>query len=407
MMAASRLSDLPNKAAQLRTVGKTGCLLVRWGLGPERGVRAGSGGARCAARTSSGRVPGVALRGSVIACSRRLATALRGPALRGLLALALAGVVASPALADDPVFELTRGAGDRVVVTVDGAPFTEYRPGGAADGGGHLPYLWPVHGPGGRALTRSWPMAEGAGEEQDHPHHRSLWFAHGAVGPAESSERHDFWTGRDGAAIVHREIVAVESGAVGVLRTANAWLAPGGAEVLRDQRTMTFRAGSLPSGGAWRAVDFDLRLRAGEAPVVLGDTKEGTMAIRVAPTLRHRGEHAAGAMRSSEGVEGADVWGKRAAWVHYAGPVEGKPVGVAIFDHPGNFRHPTWWHARAYGLFAANPFGVHDFEGAAPGTGDWTISAGGELRLRYRLLFHEGEASAADLDVEFRRYGVK
>ena len=304
----------------------------------------------------------------------------------------------------DPMIELTRQAGDRVLVTVDGEPFTEYRPGGEADGGGHLPYLYPVYGPGGQALTRNWPMSEAEGEERDHPHHRSLWFAHGAVGPADGSKRHDFWTGRDGAAIVHEKILAAESGKIGVLRTVNAWLAPGGDEVLREERTMTFRAGAFDSGQAWRAIDFDVRLQAGDAPVVLGDTKEGTMAIRVAPTLRHQGERAAGAMVNSEGVEGAAVWGKRAAWVHYSGPVDGEPVGIAIFDHPGNFRHPTWWHARAYGLFAANPFGVHDFEKAKKGTGDWTIPAGGELRLRYRLLFHDGRVSPEQLDDALRRY---
>lgn len=305
----------------------------------------------------------------------------------------------------DPMIELSERGGDRILVTVDGEPFTEYRPGGEADGGGHLPYLYPVYGPGGQALTRNWPMAEAEGEERDHPHHRSLWFAHGAVGLADGSKRYDIWNGRDGSAIVHRKILAVESGESGVLRTANSWVDPDGDEMLGEERTMTFLAGTFDTGQAWRAIDFDVRLRAGDAAVVLGDTKEGTMAIRVASTLRHQGERAAGAMLNSEGVEGADVWGKRASWVHYSGPVDGKPVGIAIFDHPGNFRHPTWWHARAYGLFAANPFGVHHFEKAKKGTGDWRIPAGGELRLRYRLLFHEGEVSAEQLDSELASYG--
>jgi len=305
----------------------------------------------------------------------------------------------------DPMIELSERGGDRILVTVDGERFTEYRPGGEADGGGHLPYLYPVYGPGGQALTRNWPMAEAEGEERDHPHHRSLWFAHGAVGLADGSKRYDIWNGRDGSAIVHRKILAVESGESGALRTANSWVDPGGDEMLGEERTMTFLAGTFDTGEAWRAIDFDVRLRAGASAVVLGDTKEGTMAIRVAPTLRHQGERAAGAMLNSEGVEGADVWGKRASWVHYTGPVDGKPVGIAIFDHPENFRHPTWWHARAYGLFAANPFGAHHFEKAKKGTGDQTIPAGGELRLRYRLLFHEGEVSAEQLDSELASYG--
>ena len=318
-------------------------------------------------------------------------------------------VLSAPAFAaeGDAMIELAKRAGDRVLVTVDGEPFTEYRPGGEADGGGHLPYLYPVYGPGGQALTRNWPMAEAEGEERDHPHHRSLWFAHGAVGLADGGKRYDIWNGRDGSAIVHQEILTVKSGKSGVLRTANSWVDPDGDEMLREERTMTFRAGALDTGQAWRTIDFDVRLRAGDRDIVLGDTKEGTMAIRVAATLRHQGERAAGSMRNSEGVEGVDVWGKRAAWVHYTGPVDGKPVGIAILDHPENFRHPTWWHARAYGLFAANPFGVHSFEKAEKGTGDWTIAAGEELRLRYRLLFHDGEVPPGQLDAELRRYGAE
>ncbi len=331
--------------------------------------------------------------------------------LRGAPCAALAAVLTSvlpvetlAAAADNPSVELERHVGDRILVTVDGQPFTEYRPGGPAGGGGHFPHLYPVHGPGGLALTRSWPMSETEGEERDHPHHRSLWFAHGEVGPADASRPSDFWTGRGGSAIVHGQILAIESGEAGVLRTSSSWVAPGGDELLQEERTMTFRAGNLDTGQAWRAIDFEVRLRAGGGAVILGDTKEGTMAIRVAPTLRHEGDRAAGSMRNSEGVEGAAVWGKRAAWVHYSGPIDGKPVGIAIFDHPENLRHPTWWHARAYGLFAANPFGVHDFEKAEKGTGDWTIPAGGELRLRYRLLFHDGVVSPEQLDAELRRY---
>ncbi len=368
-------------------------------------------GRSAAAVVSAGRARSRCLSGSPLGTQRvHAAIRWRLASVSGA-AFLMATAAAHPAATADeggPTIDLAKRAGARVLVTVDGEPFTEYRPGGEADGGGHLPYLYPVYGPGGQALTRNWPMAEAEGEERDHPHHRSLWFAHGAVGPADGSERHDFWTGRDGSAIVHREILAAESGAAGgpgLLRTANVWLAPGGAEVLREERAMTFRAGAFDGGQAWRAIDFDIRLRAGGAAVVLGDTKEGTMAIRVAPTLRHQGERAAGAMLNSESVESAAVWGKRAAWVHYSGPVDGRPVGIAIFDHPGNFRHPTWWHARAYGLFAANPFGVHDFEKAKKGTGAWTIPAGGELRLRYRLLFHDGEVAAEQLAGELARYG--
>ena len=77
--------------------------------------------------------------------------------------------------------------------------------------------------------------------------------------------------------------------------------------------------------------------------------------------------------------------------------IDGKTIGMAIFDHPSNPRHPTWWHARYYGLVAANPFGIHDFEKQPDGTGDLTIPAGKSVTFRYRFLFHEGDYKAADI----------
>jgi len=77
---------------------------------------------------------------------------------------------------------------------------------------------------------------------------------------------------------------------------------------------------------------------------------------------------------------------------------------VAIFDHPQNLKHPTWWHVRDYGLFAANPFGVHYFEGKAEGTGDITIAVGESSTFRYRLYFHKGNDKEADVAEHYREY---
>ena len=134
------------------------------------------------------------------------------------------------------------------------------------------------------------------------------------------------------------------------------------------------------------------------------------MAIRLAPTLRVKGPVARGKAVNSSGVRGKGVWGKRASWVDYSGPVGEAVVGVAIFDHPKNHAHPTWWHARDYGLFAANPFGVHDFERKPRGTGDLLLPKGGSLRLRYRFVIHPGDAATAEvarLWGEYRRASGK
>ena len=90
------------------------------------------------------------------------------------------------------------------------------------------------------------------------------------------------------------------------------------------------------------------------------------------------------------------------------GYVDGKHIGIAIFDHPKNPSHPTWWHVRDYGLFAANPFGKHDFEKLKdhPNAGDITIPAGGELTLRYRIFFHEGDEQSARVAQHYADYAA-
>lgn len=280
---------------------------------------------------------------------------------------------------------------DRVRVEIDGEPFTEYRFGGL-----RRPVLYPVLGPGGVPLTRRWPLeSAGPGEARDHPHHQSLWFAHGSV------NGRDFWTTHPLAGrIEHATILEVRSGATGLLRTRNRWMA-GRRLVCEDERTLRFAV--EPDA---RTLDYEVTLLATRGRVVLGDTKEGTMAIRMHPALRLRGKVAAGRAINSEGVEGRAVWGKRARWVDYSAPIDGRVLGIAILDHPTNLRHPTWWHARDYGLCAANPFGIHDFEGRAKGAGDHEIPAGGSLTLRYRFVFHEGGAERAGIEARWRAFAA-
>jgi hypothetical protein len=154
-------------------------------------------------------------------------------------------------------------------------------------------------------------------------------------------------------------------------------------------------------------MDFEITFHASEGKVALGDTKEGSMAIRLAPTMRLKtkeGKVGKGHILNSEGQRDGQTWGKRAAWCDYYGPVEGKTVGVAIFDHPKNPKHPTWWHVRDYGLFTANPFGVHNFERKQKGVGDITIPDGESLTFKYRFYFHKGDTNQADVAEHYRQY---
>ena len=128
------------------------------------------------------------------------------------------------------------------------------------------------------------------------------------------------------------------------------------------------------------------------------------MAVRLAETMRLKGKTGHGHIVNSAGVRDDDTWGKRAEWCDYFGPVNGKVVGVAIFDHPSNPKHPTWWHVRDYGLFGANPFGVHDFEKKPAGTGDLKIPAGGSITFKYRFLIHEGDEQQARVAERYKEY---
>lgn len=303
-----------------------------------------------------------------------------------VLAFALTAACAGPSVAG-------RIDGDAVAITVRGAPFATVQT--AAE---PRPFVFPLLGPGGVAMTRCFPMAEAPNEERDHPHHQSLWFAHGAVDGA------DFWQGkahgerqqRDGAPVVTTEADGC------TVRCRYRWLADA-TTLLAEERALHFGADAADQ---LRWIDVDVTLRAGDRAVRLGDTKEGTFALRVHPALRVDGKVATGTLVDSEGRTNGAVWGKRARWIDDHGTIDGRAVGIAMFDHPDNLRHPTWWHARTYGLLAANPFGVHDFERAKAGTGDFELAAGATLRLRYRVLLHGDGFDAARLDAEWQRWAA-
>jgi hypothetical protein len=137
----------------------------------------------------------------------------------------------------------------------------------------------------------------------------------------------------------------------------------------------------------------------------LGDTEEGTFGLRLADEFRE--DHGA-TLLNSDGLTGsAKIWGKRAKWVDYTSTIAGQKCGVAIFDHPSNPKHPTYWHARNYGLNAANPFGEHDFYKDKSRDGSMTIPAGGKLEFRYRVVIHPGDAAEAQVEKLYQHFAGK
>jgi hypothetical protein len=269
------------------------------------------------------------------------------------------------------------------------------------------PYFYPVLGPDEAPMTRKWPLEETTDEQHDHVHHRGLWFAHSSVNGL------DFWNETTNyCKILHDGFLKIQSGQdYGLIKSKDKWVDHEGAVVCTDVRTV--RIHNLP--GEERLFDFDVTLQAPpDKPVVLGDDKDGTMATRVAESMRltHTNGPGQGHIVLSTGLRDGDTWGKKADWCYYYGPVAGgsnglETIGVAIFDHPNNPRHPTNWHVRDYGLFAANPFGVHDFEKKPKGTGDMTIGPGQSVTFRYRFYYHRGDEKQALVAERYQKYAAE
>lgn len=264
--------------------------------------------------------------------------------------------------------------------------------------GEYKPYFFPLIGPTGEPFTRAYPMKDVAGEERDHPHQRSLWFTHGDVNGV------DFWgadplnppSDRSGTIKETRREEQVAGAALAVLRTENAWLDGSGKVLLEDERLHRFW-----DLGSMRWIDVIVRLKATHGRVTFGDTKEGMFGLRV-PSSMDVKRKAGGRIVNAEGLTDQAAWGKASPWVDYSGPVGGRRVGIAILNHPASFRHPTTWHVRDYGLFAANPFGYHDFGINQPGAA--TVAAGQSIEFVYRVVLHEGDAADAGIDAQYAGY---
>ncbi len=224
------------------------------------------------------------------------------------------------------------------------------------------PFLAPVMARG-VSMTRGFPMWPKEGEATDHPHHTGVYFAHGEVNGKE------YWSKLP---ITHVRFLKRVSGPVYArIVGENHW-----GEDLTEIQDITFL-----NAGEDVVMDWVITLKAENGPVVLGKTKEGGFSVRVAQGMTDK---EGGKMVDAEGHEGEPAIREHSAvWADDYGKVDGKTVGVAIMDHPKSFRHPTDWHVRGYGLFAANVFFVK---------GDYEMKKGEAIVLRYRLYFHGGDA---------------
>ncbi|MBA4064626.1 MAG: hypothetical protein C0501_13115 [Isosphaera sp.] len=288
------------------------------------------------------------------------------------------------------------------------------------------PFLYPVLAPGGVPVTRGYPVEKGLPGEAttDHVHHKSVWFCHGDVIPegvelkTKTTDKHgkgvDFWSeakDKDGTRR-HGQMTCVKvgepkagKGGVGV-ETQNEWRTVEGMKIMDETRVVTFR--DLPDG---RLFAFDITLRATVCPISFGDTKEGSFAIRTHDALRPNRGPDGGTVTTADGKafappqkDNLPIWGQPTAWIDYSGEVDGKKVGIAVFEGPDNAK--GGWHVRAYGLNGPNPFGreLSGFPSQKGKTDLVRIEKGGELKLRYAVYAHTGDAKTGKVAEAFELF---
>ncbi len=285
-------------------------------------------------------------------------------------------------------------ATDKIDVKLAGKLITSYR----FDDSLTKPVLYPIQTPGDVVLTRGFPIKPLPGETNDHPHHIGLFFTYDKVNDS------GFWGNTTKPPMIkHQKVVSTEPGdGQGKLVTQSDWIAKDGSTVvLVEDRTMVFKP--IEHGFA---LDITLDLTA-KTKVEFGDTKEGMFAVRTADWLSEK----IGKSRyfSSEGAEtSAKIWGKRAKWVALEGKKDDKPVGIAILNHPTSANYPTYWHARDYGLFAANPLGQEEFQKTNkekdPKPFGLVLEPGKSARFRFLVLFYDGTKSPDQINALFTTF---
>ncbi len=309
------------------------------------------------------------------------------PALVLIPVLSLAAMVASNSLggASPAVYLGHDIAAGEITVKIRGDHFTTFHYGTET----RTPYLWPVNAEGGVGVTRNYPMGTDEPESSDHPHHRSIYLTYGDV------NGYDHW---------HSETIATRSVVTGAeenyawIRAHNEWLSPEGEPVLREIQELRFHDTPAPR----RYFDVISTLEAAHGDVTFGDDKEGLMAFRIRPEIQG---NRAGLLTNAAGRQGeSNVYGTPSPWMDYSGEIEGHGIrGIALFDHPENFRHPTFWHVRDYGLAAANPFGRHSVGGEAE-DGSHRLAQGESMTFVYRFYVHSGDVEEARVAEKYKAF---
>ncbi|WP_263365050.1 DUF6807 domain-containing protein [Edaphobacter bradus] len=299
----------------------------------------------------------------------------------------------------------------RVDITIDGQPFTSYTWPSTLK----KPVLFPLIAEDGVTVTRGYPLAPRETERVDHPHHAGMWFNYGNV------NGFDFWNNSDAikdadrgkmGTINHTRIVSTKSGKDrGELVVDSVWVTGANKEILKQTTRYVFS-----QKGDSRVIDVTATMTALDR-AAFRDDKEGVLGIRVAHFLESATEKggtfadasgrpttvgaptagATGVYLTSEGKQGDSAWGTRGRWCELVGTTGGHTETVAVFDHTGNPGYPTYWHARGYGLFAANPLGRSIFD-PKQAPFNYTLEKGQSTTFHYSVMLFSHAASADEMN---------
>src|SRR6202521_5869289 len=275
----------------------------------------------------------------------------------------------------------------RVDISIDGQPFTSYIWPTTLK----KPVLYPLRTAKGTIVTRGFPLEQRPGERVDHPHHAGLWFNY------ESVNGIDFWNNSDAikpenapkmGAIVHRSIVSAKSGSQqGELDVESDWITFDKKVLLKDEKDgllglRVVRALEIPS----------------EKPEVYTDASGHATTVA---KLDNSGVN--GTYLTSEGKKGDAAWGTRGRWCNLSGLIGDEPVTITILDHPANPGFPTYWHARGYGLFAANPLGQKIFSEGKQEL-NFSLASHASVTFRYRILITSAIATPEATDAAYKDF---
>lgn len=313
----------------------------------------------------------------------------------------------------------------KVDIYVDGNLFTSYLYSDTLK----KPILFPVNDASGTVITRGFPLRPRPNERVDHPHQVGVWFNFGDV------NGFDFWNNSYAiplnertkyGKIVHKSIDrAVTDENTGIVEVTMDWmvqhdpLLPAVA-LLTEKSKFEFKGNQKT-----RTIDRTIILTANAEDVAFTDNKEGLFAIRVDRAFEYpteeplvyidaqgnpstvqvmNNEGVNGHYRNSNGIEGTDVWAKRASWVSLSATKDGEDISIVIFDHPSNPGHPAYWHARGYGLFSVNNLGQKIFSEGKEEL-NLKLKKGESVTFRYRLYITSGyKATDDEINSQFEEF---